>query len=296
MRIDNIEPSDIARSLKLEENITNVFKAGEGAGQSGSFFFYSKDRKFIIKTMRGNERKNMTNMVDDLVEYLINDNPESLISRIYGIFTLKTNAFAEVDFFIMQNVNQMISKANKKMVFDIKGNTRKRMLKIDKEHKQFWLNKDHTFKGVLRDLNFNQINKDLGNKMVNLKWYLSPVINDIIDKDSKFLASHGLIDYSLLLTCEQVRSRQKVRETNNRKLSVDGKTVIHLGIIDYLQEYNCMKYMEMKWRTLGKTKGEAYDYSTVLPADEYGERFAKYIKSKIFKNHLMVSGKMGFAE
>jgi hypothetical protein len=32
-----------------------VFKAGEGAGRSGSFFFFSHDRKFIIKTMTKGE-------------------------------------------------------------------------------------------------------------------------------------------------------------------------------------------------------------------------------------------------
>ena len=32
-----------------------VFKAGEGAGSSGSFFFFSHDRKFIIKTMTKSE-------------------------------------------------------------------------------------------------------------------------------------------------------------------------------------------------------------------------------------------------
>jgi hypothetical protein len=32
-----------------------VFKAGEGAGRSGSFFFFSHDKKFIIKTMTNQE-------------------------------------------------------------------------------------------------------------------------------------------------------------------------------------------------------------------------------------------------
>jgi hypothetical protein len=32
-----------------------VFKAGEGAGRSGSFFFFSHDRKYIIKTMTQSE-------------------------------------------------------------------------------------------------------------------------------------------------------------------------------------------------------------------------------------------------
>jgi len=38
-------------SLSPKYNREMVFKAGEGAGRSGSFFFFSHDRKFIIKTM-----------------------------------------------------------------------------------------------------------------------------------------------------------------------------------------------------------------------------------------------------
>jgi hypothetical protein len=38
-------------SLSPKFNRDSVFKAGEGAGRSGSFFFFSHDRKFIIKTM-----------------------------------------------------------------------------------------------------------------------------------------------------------------------------------------------------------------------------------------------------
>ena len=34
-----------------------VFKAGEGAGQSGCFFFFSYDNKFLIKTMKKREKK-----------------------------------------------------------------------------------------------------------------------------------------------------------------------------------------------------------------------------------------------
>lgn len=38
-------------SLSPKFNRDMVFKSGEGAGRSGSFFFFSYDRKFIIKTM-----------------------------------------------------------------------------------------------------------------------------------------------------------------------------------------------------------------------------------------------------
>ena len=41
----------IEKSLSPIHNRDQVFKAGEGAGSSGSFFFFSHDQKFIIKTM-----------------------------------------------------------------------------------------------------------------------------------------------------------------------------------------------------------------------------------------------------
>jgi len=56
MEMDNIKPSDVMKSLNLEKNIKQIKKAGEGAGQSGSFFFFSYDNRFLIKTLMGSER------------------------------------------------------------------------------------------------------------------------------------------------------------------------------------------------------------------------------------------------
>jgi len=50
MNIDKISPVEIMKSLSIEDNIDSVFKSGEGTGASGSFFFFSKDNRFIIKT------------------------------------------------------------------------------------------------------------------------------------------------------------------------------------------------------------------------------------------------------
>lgn len=43
MDLDNVSSEDIQNSLNLDDNRDKVFKAGEGTGQSGSFFFFSKD-------------------------------------------------------------------------------------------------------------------------------------------------------------------------------------------------------------------------------------------------------------
>ena len=70
MHLDNITASDIKSSLNISDNITNIFKSGQGAGRSGSFFFFSRDNKYIIKTMRGTEKKVLLDMLDDLIHHL----------------------------------------------------------------------------------------------------------------------------------------------------------------------------------------------------------------------------------
>ena len=42
---------NLIESLNPRNNIESIFKAGESQGKSGSFFFFSQDKKFIIKTM-----------------------------------------------------------------------------------------------------------------------------------------------------------------------------------------------------------------------------------------------------
>lgn len=101
MELDGITQKDIMKSLKINDNIKNVFRAGEGVGQSGSFFFFSKDNKLLIKTMRGTEKKVLINMLDDLIEHFTKTNNDSLLARIYGLYTIKTNVFKSVDVIVM---------------------------------------------------------------------------------------------------------------------------------------------------------------------------------------------------
>ena len=43
MKLDGIKETDIMQSLDLNDNVSSIFKSGEGMGKSGSFFFFSKD-------------------------------------------------------------------------------------------------------------------------------------------------------------------------------------------------------------------------------------------------------------
>jgi 1-phosphatidylinositol-4-phosphate 5-kinase len=101
MKLDGISPEDMMKSLSLEENRNMVFKAGEGAGMSGSFFFFSYDNKFLIKTLQGNDKKMMLKILDSYIEHLKQTDNKSLIARVYGIYTIETNYFDPVDIIVM---------------------------------------------------------------------------------------------------------------------------------------------------------------------------------------------------
>lgn len=48
--MDKISNADLIESLAPHRNRKAIFKSGQGAGKSGSFFFFSHDNRFVIKT------------------------------------------------------------------------------------------------------------------------------------------------------------------------------------------------------------------------------------------------------
>lgn len=76
------------QSLDVNKNRKMIFKAGESSGKSGSFFFFSHDNKFIIKTLKGNEKQLLLNILDDYIAYFKKNDNKSLIARIFGIFQI----------------------------------------------------------------------------------------------------------------------------------------------------------------------------------------------------------------
>jgi hypothetical protein len=67
--MDNISELDIIESLNPEKNRSRVFKAGQGAGKSGSIFFFSHDNRFLIKTLQSGEKDILLDMLDDLISH-----------------------------------------------------------------------------------------------------------------------------------------------------------------------------------------------------------------------------------
>jgi hypothetical protein len=79
-----------------------IFKAGEGAGRSGSFFFFSHDHKFIIKTMTSSELTLFLALLPKFADHF-KMNQNSVLAKIFGVFTVNTQAIKNVHCMLMEN-------------------------------------------------------------------------------------------------------------------------------------------------------------------------------------------------
>lgn len=105
-------------SLDPEQNRKMVFKAGESQGKSGSFFFFSKDQRFIIKTMTQDDFDAFQRIQKAYFARVCKDD-DSLLARVYGIYSVKMEDQKPVRLIIMEN--SMRGARDQLGVFDLKG-------------------------------------------------------------------------------------------------------------------------------------------------------------------------------
>ena len=67
--LDGISNDDINLALSMDRNHDRVFKSGEGEGRSGSFFFFSHDNNFLIKTVNSKEKKVLSRILNPLIDH-----------------------------------------------------------------------------------------------------------------------------------------------------------------------------------------------------------------------------------
>lgn len=135
-------------SLDASNNRDMVFRAGEGAGASGSFFFFSYDRKFIIKTMSDGELKVFLKMLPEYEQHLT-VNKHSLFSRIFGVYTIYMNKVSSVNLILMANTLNFKANDQVKYIFDLKGSTISRLVKPEDAPKPTSVLKDTNFLSII---------------------------------------------------------------------------------------------------------------------------------------------------
>lgn len=90
MKLDNINHTDIKKSFCIQDmnQLLESFlvKDEQNGGRSGSLFYFSKDRRFLIKTLRGKEQQQILSSLEQLLNHYKNTERQSLLARIYAVF------------------------------------------------------------------------------------------------------------------------------------------------------------------------------------------------------------------
>ena len=285
----------------MTNNLKQILKSGESTGKSGSFMFMSHCGKFIIKTMFNSEFHIIMDGLETYTEYIVK-NPASLISRFYGVFEIQMEGLDPIKLILMQNTIQKYEEDGKIIkVYDLKGSM---------VHREVVFGENQTMK----DINLLNCKKSRSKRgvqgLIQFRPNEIPGLCQTIDKDSMFLQSLSLLDYSLLLAVEQVKkesrpknersnrginnslnnnsfsrpfsSWQKSDTSRNQFKSSCGNYIYHVSVIDFLTMFNFEKKMESFYKVFIKNQN-AKLISCVEPK-LYGSRFRNFMKNEVILN------------
>ncbi len=124
------------RSIGPQNLITSLLKGDlnslselVSSGKSGSFFYYTADGRFTLKTVKRDEFKFLKHILRHYHEHLIN-HPQSLIIKFFGCHKIrfaKSSKEDDIYFVIMENIFSTRREIHER--YDLKGSTYKRFTK-----------------------------------------------------------------------------------------------------------------------------------------------------------------------
>jgi len=154
------------------------------AGKSGSFFYFSYDSRFVLKTISSNEYELFKNILEDYYNHM-KENKDTLLQRFFGLHTLYFQDL-KMHFVIMNNVFQTKIQIHYK--YDLKGSTYQRLSRKGISYDNY------DYSVPLKDLDF----LDRQEKLFILEDQKQIIIKNVIE-DSEFLRDHNINDYSFLI-------------------------------------------------------------------------------------------------
>lgn len=163
--------------------------------KSGEFFFYSHDRKFLIKTMAKSESLLLRKLLPEYFNY-ISRQPNTLLTKFFGMHRVKTpNRSNPVYFIIMGSVFN--SKRDIHRIYDLKGSMFKRKAKVPKGPEA--KNKLTTQKDIDWLQNTERIRVDAKT---------AKLFTHQLRRDIEFLKKSKIMDYSLLVGIHNLNQDQ----------------------------------------------------------------------------------------
>lgn len=189
----HLDPADYLLSLTSKYILSEL----GSPGKSGSFFYFSRDYRFIIKTIRHGEHKFLRKILKDYHEH-VKANPHTLLSRFYGLHRVKLPHGKKIHFVIMNNLFPPHRDIHE--TYDLKGSS------LGREYPE---EKAKTKKGAtLKDLNWVRRRRELEFGPEKKSLFEAQLENDVA-----LLKKLNIMDYSLLIGLHDVRrgNRENLR-------------------------------------------------------------------------------------
>ena len=304
--IASISPQDFITELMISNQ--TIFEELCSTGKSGSLCYYTRDGKFIVKTIKKDEYKLIKLILPDYFRHL-KSNPLSLLPKFLGCYVL-TRKFrkkrTKIYFIVMLNV--FATSKHIHIRYDLKGSRIGRRVLTGKRDQEILAKGDLSLKDL--DLEKRKEKVYIGEK--------SEILLNQIKQDADFLCKIGVNDYSLLLGIHYINREKKgneevsndnhkenfdsfLKESNLSDKSCDsrqeklktlidfedggiisetGNEVYYVGIIDILTYFNARK----KCEHFIKMVRYCSNNMSCTPPEMYRDRFVNYMSKVIIKN------------
>ncbi|CAO2656451.1 Nn.00g052540.m01.CDS01 [Neocucurbitaria sp. VM-36] len=188
-----LDPADYLVSLTSKYILSEL----GSPGKSGSFFYFSRDYKYIIKTIHHAEHKFLRKILKDYYNH-VQENPNTLLSQFYGLHRVKIPYGRKIHFVVMNNLFPPHRDIHR--TFDLKGST------IGRDFKEEELAANP--RATLKDLNWLRRNLHLEFGPTKKQMFIEQM-----KKDVKLLQKLHIMDYSLLIG---IHDLEKGNEENLR--------------------------------------------------------------------------------
>ncbi|PON66073.1 Chaperonin Cpn60/TCP-1 family [Parasponia andersonii] len=234
--------------LDFVRSLSRCKKWGAQGGKSNVFFAKTLDDRFIIKQVTKTELESFIKFGPAYFKYLsesISTGCPTCLAKILGIYQVSSKHFkggkeARMDVLVMEN---LLFRRHVTRLYDLKGSSRSRY------------NPDTSGSNkVLLDQNLIEAMPTspifVGNKAKRL-------LERAVWNDTSFLASIGVMDYSLLVGVDEEKHE------------------LVLGIIDFMRQYTWDKHLETWVKTSGFLGGPKNTSPTVISPEQYKKRFRK---------------------
>ncbi|KZP26950.1 SAICAR synthase-like protein [Athelia psychrophila] len=199
----HLDPADYLLSLTDKYILSEL----GSPGKSGSFFYFSCDYRFIIKTIRHSEAKFLLSVLPDYYAH-VKSNPHTLLSRFYGLHRVKLPHGRKIHFVIMNNLFPPHRDIHE--TYDLKGST------VGREYPEEKAAENP--RAVLKDLNW--INRG---RMLDFGPEKQALLTEQLRRDSELLKRINVMDYSLLVGIHNMQrgNRDNVRSNTLKVFSPD---------------------------------------------------------------------------